>query len=244
MARVSTRTARSGSKQNYGTPDALIAEAVRRYGRPILFDLAAEPANKKNARYFAAPKLLVPPQHVVGETWIVCKVCEGKMFYGDGEGGLGFRHEDKLSCERRAYGKEKLDCDLEDDEKIWIPNTDPEAYALDALAQEWHKIPDIAGGLLWLNPPFASIEAWVVKCKEEGQLLPPNTSILFLVPAAVGSVWFLENVAKIGDRNYLKPRVPFNGEPYNKDCMIVEFHREMNGLCFVWDWKKGLVIEI
>lgn len=240
MSSVSTRRKGKQSKQDYGTPMPLILENERRYGRKIVFDLAADPLTKKHARYFAAPKLLVAPPRKDGDQ-STCTLCNEKILYRfAGNDNAGLYHIDD-----GGFGqcKDLLDKNLDDDQKIWIPNEDKEAFALDALVQSWHLIPDIAGGLLWLNPPFADIEPWVCKCKEEARLMPPNTSILFLVPAAVGSVWFLENVFGLGDRNYLKPRVPFNGESYNKDCMIVEFHRDMSGRCFVWDWRAKKVYD-
>jgi hypothetical protein len=56
MSRISTG---SKSKQDYATPTELIEKLVKRYG-PIIFDLAAEPHNKKHERYFA------PPTKVIG----------------------------------------------------------------------------------------------------------------------------------------------------------------------------------
>ncbi len=52
MAQVSSG---KNSKQDYATPDPVIEGLVRRYGKQIVFDLAAEPHNKKHSRYFAPP---------------------------------------------------------------------------------------------------------------------------------------------------------------------------------------------
>lgn len=50
MGRVSSG---AGSKQDYATPQELIASVEKRFGS-IVFDLAASPENKKHKRYFAA----------------------------------------------------------------------------------------------------------------------------------------------------------------------------------------------
>jgi phage N-6-adenine-methyltransferase len=43
----------------------------------------------------------------------------------------------------------------------------------------------------WLNPPFAKIEPWTIKCMEAGQL---GARIALLVPAGVGANWYRDYV--------------------------------------------------
>lgn len=108
----------------------------------------------------------------------------------------------------------------------------------DSLKQSWHRIE----GLCWLNPPFTFIRPWVEKCLEESR---KGANICFLVPAAVGSRWFLRYVFKEADTYFLYGRLVFTGQegkpqPYPKDCMIVHFHPKMTGLIDIWDWRKKL----
>lgn len=105
-----------------------------------------------------------------------------------------------------------------------------------SLVQEWHKIP----GNLWLNPPFDSIGPWAQKCAAESVL---GATILFLVPASIGSNWFRDYchnrslVLALNGRIAFDPLNPTWGYP--KDCMLAVFsHRHKLGCGFdVWTWQ-------
>src|SRR5262245_43821674 len=61
----------------------------------------------------------------------------------------------------------------------------------DSLKQIWSTL----SGNLWLNPPFGRIAPWVAKCADASSYAPPNNWRLFLlVPASIGSNWFVEDV--------------------------------------------------
>lgn len=59
---------------------------------------------------------------------------------------------------------------------------------LNSLEEPWHEL---AGGLLWLNPPFENLGAWAEKCRQEAAL---GARIIMLTPASVGAGWFVEQV--------------------------------------------------
>lgn len=80
------------------------------------------------------------------------------------------------------------------------------------------------GGWGWLNPPFKHIAPWAAKCHDAAQL---GAKIAFLVPASVGSNWFLDYVymehfwlALNGRPHFMRDKPNWG---YPKDCMIVFF---------------------
>lgn len=107
-----------------------------------------------------------------------------------------------------------------------------------SLVQEWHKIP----GNLWLNPPFDNIGPWAQKCASEAVL---GATILFLVPASVGSNWFRDFVYERCAVLFLNGRIHFDpANPtwgYPKDCLLGCYSpkfRPRSGHAFdIWTWK-------
>lgn len=87
----------------------------------------------------------------------------------------------------------------------------------DSLVQNWAA----HTGLHFLNPPFRHIAPWAAKCASEAAL---GARIAFLVPAAVGSVWFETHVHRRAMVLALQPRLCFDGKhPYPKDCVLCLF---------------------
>lgn len=90
--------------------------------------------------------------------------------------------------------------------------------SMNSLTVDWADW--LAGGIGWLNPPFATISPWAKKCVAEGKR---GARIILLTPASVGANWFVDvlwpNAAKVMP---LTPRLTFEGEsmPYPKDCML------------------------
>lgn len=111
----------------------------------------------------------------------------------------------------------------------------------DSLSQDWRKLK----GNLWLNPPYADIAPWAMKCSASREALH-SRRIFFLVPASVGSNWFLESIHKPiasgewGVKVYfLNGRISFDGKaPYPKDCMLVVFDGASKSGYDVWSWKE------
>lgn len=104
----------------------------------------------------------------------------------------------------------------------------------DAFTKDWageHPI-----GNLWLNPPFSNIGPWAERCKtqSDGRL----GYILFLVPASVGSNWFMDHVHNHALVLALSPRLTFEGEtaPYPKDCILAVYGMGLKGFD-VWRWN-------
>lgn len=105
--------------------------------------------------------------------------------------------------------------------------------ARDSFTVAWHEF----DGLLFLNPPFANIAPWAAKCAAEWRL---GARIAFLVPAAVGSRWFLDHVHGKAMVCPLLPRVSFDGKnPYPKDCMVCVYGEHLAGFA-PWDWRAEL----
>lgn len=99
----------------------------------------------------------------------------------------------------------------------------------DSLKQDWTKLGD---GNLWLNPPYDKITPWAKKCSES-----VGCSILFLVPASVGSDWFRNYVEPFAFTFLLSPRLCFDGKnPYPKDCILAVYQRGFTGIK-TWRWK-------
>ncbi len=99
-----------------------------------------------------------------------------------------------------------------------------------SLVQDWHRI----HGLLFLNPPFARIAPWAAKCRAEAAR---GARIALLVPAAVGSNWYRDQVHARARMYFLNGRICFDGKNgYPKDCMLAVFH-EPPGF-EIWSWRR------
>jgi phage N-6-adenine-methyltransferase len=99
-------------------------------------------------------------------------------------------------------------------------------------------------GNLWLNPPFANIEPWARKCREES--VRRDGLICMLTPASIGTDWFAEHVHSHARVLGVSPRLTFDGtapnrktgkiDGYPKDLMISLFGRATAGFD-VWKWR-------
>jgi hypothetical protein len=231
MVRLSTEN----SKQNHKTPDELMAAIEGRFG-PVVFDLAADMTNFRHARYFAPavfreiyePAKMSPVDFVSSladrgayEEEVRAAMAQA-IGSAEGKAMLGNKGNRAKKAKAGKY-------------EISVPNHDSAAVAHDSFKQSWAAISKEHRGFLFLNPEFKHIDPWADRCRTEALL---GADILFLVPAAVGSNWFLEHVYGRADRFYLNGRISFiPGEPYMKDCMIARFWECMAGREYVWDWK-------
>jgi len=100
-----------------------------------------------------------------------------------------------------------------------------------SLVQDWGQL----SGILWLNPPFNSIEPWAKKCAYHSQA--HKSRILFLVPASVGSNWFADYVHNKALVLACNPRLSFDSlHPYPKDIILACYNFSRIGFeC--WKWK-------
>lgn len=89
-------------------------------------------------------------------------------------------------------------------------------------------------GDMWLNPEFADIEPWAVKCAA----YRGRGRIFMLVPASIGANWYQENIHGRAHVVALFPRVTFvnHTTPYPKDLVLVVWNRLRGGLS-AWRWK-------
>lgn len=101
----------------------------------------------------------------------------------------------------------------------------------DALVQDWSGIP----GWAWLNPPFRHIAPWAKKASESGN------NIAMLVPASVGSNWWVKYVHRKAKVLFLNGRIAFMRDKpkwlYPKDCALVLFGKDIVPSYGVWKWK-------
>ena len=96
----------------------------------------------------------------------------------------------------------------------------------------------------WLNPPFSNIDPWAAKCAAWvcDERVVPGSRILFLVPASVGSNWWLHHVSGKARVLALSPRLTFVGckDPFPKDCALCVYERswpEQPPLVEPWRWQ-------
>ncbi len=123
-------------------------------------------------------------------------------------------------------------------------SNDPHAQAIDSLAQDWvalsRRVPP--GSLLWLNPEWSNITPWARKCFESAPHLVRRVKIAFLVPASVGSNWFLDYVFEKSYTRFLNGRLTFVGhqDAYTKDCMFSLFGADVPLRAEPWKWTETL----
>lgn len=217
-------TSGEDSKQDYETPDDLMASVEKRFGQ-VKFDLAAHRGNKKHARYFA-PEVLIEsfdPAKMNVELFVESMVAKGANL------------EKVQNAMKSLEGRKGL---------VNVKNDDTEAYALNALKQDWAllsmKFKDgDAPGLLWLNCEFGDVRTWAEKCQAEGKR---GANIVLLTPAMVGSNWYRDLIAGVSDVYHMNGRVSFDGRNvYPKDTMLSHFHGKSSGRVHVWKWKENKV---
>jgi len=221
-------TSGTESKQDYATPDSLIAAVVKRFG-PISFDLAAHAGNKKHPRYFA-------PTHFIEtiEENLKLESYHGVSIGEEGPDGItvSFVKFDK----KKGYIYEKK-----------TRNDDPEAYAKDAFAHSWAALSKKFGnehpsglGHLWLNCEFGDITPWSDRCKSEGR---DGANITLLTPMTTAN-WFRDGIAGEADAYGLSGRLSFDGKNvFPKDCLISRYGPEICGDFYLWDWQRDVICQ-
>jgi phage N-6-adenine-methyltransferase len=110
----------------------------------------------------------------------------------------------------------------------------PGGVVEDALSADWPFT-----GQMWLNPPFGGIAPWARRCREMTARRGSVARVYLLVPASVGSSWFLDDVMPHADVFLLRGRICFDGRsPFPKDCLLALYAgREETGFQ-EWDWRK------
>lgn len=136
---------------------------------------------------------------------------------------------DFLDAVERRFGKIAFDLAAHQRNKV---TEDFYSKRQDSLKQAWFRIP----GNLWLNPPFGTIPKWAKKCALEAKR---GATILFLVPASVGSEWFYEHCHKKALVLPLRGRIKFKGQSHGfmKDLMLVAYGVGKKGFQ-PWRWRE------
>ena len=102
---------------------------------------------------------------------------------------------------------------------------------VDSLDAEWtfHNFN------LWLNPPFANIQPWAAKCESIKDRLGLT---IMLVPASIGTNWYIDHVEGKSVVIGLSPRIKFIGHKhqYPKDLMLCVYGYGLHGHQ-TWRWK-------
>lgn len=103
-----------------------------------------------------------------------------------------------------------------------------------SLIQEWPR-----RGTNWLNPTYHNIPDWVDKARREAA---KGADTIMLVPASVGSNWFVNHVHNKLEVTFLNGRIVFDGEtqPYPKDCMVIRFSTKVAAGYKVWKWMHDV----
>jgi phage N-6-adenine-methyltransferase len=98
-------------------------------------------------------------------------------------------------------------------------------------------------GVVWCNPPYSNLRAWVEKALDEAQ--KDHCELLaMLVPAATDTMWFHRLVEAASVTLLLKGRVAFlkDGVPQKGNTTasaVVLFAKgQVSGELLLWDWKK------
>ena len=106
----------------------------------------------------------------------------------------------------------------------------------DALQQPWHPWCGGGKGWGWLNPPFSDLGPWTQKASAEAT---QGATLVMLVPAAPGSVWWLDHVYEQAYITWLRGRMAFVGhkDQYPKDLALLLFAPYLRGGDCIWKWR-------
>lgn len=140
------------------------------------------------------------------------------------------------------FGPIFLDAAATEDNSLGFLHFGPDSHWPDALAvKRWADGLVMANDLIWVNPPYAKIEPWAMKCVEQQAL---GCRIAMLVPAAVGSRWFNRYVRPFAYVLELTPRLTFVGHKssYPKDLILAYYCPErLTGRdAWAWAWSTSV----
>ena len=77
----------------------------------------------------------------------------------------------------------------------------------DGLSQNW------GGNIVWCNPPYSNVKAWIRKCYYEGH--KPTTIVVVLVFSRTDTKWWQNYVQHRCEVRFVKGRLKFNGSKSN-----------------------------
>jgi phage N-6-adenine-methyltransferase len=135
-----------------------------------------------------------------------------------------------LDAVEKRFGPIRVDLAAHQDNHVVERWFGPGSADVDAFAMDWAAL----AGVLWLNPPFADIEPWAKKAREDGER---GARVTMLVPAAVGSNWFARHVHHNALVLAIRPRLVFDGvNSYPKDLMLCAWGPWVAPGFDVWRW--------
>lgn len=119
-------------------------------------------------------------------------------------------------------------------------NTQARTYwdkQIDSLSRppaQWARL--TAKGWGWLNPEYTKIGPWAKRCQETREA---GGHITLLVPASVGSRWFIDYVEPSAFVLALCPRLRFVGHrtAYPKDLILAVYAPDWEPGFHSWEWK-------
>ena len=136
-----------------------------------------------------------------------------------------------LTAVKTLLGIEEFAVDLAAD----ALNTVAKKYHTEAVTQAWdHWGLDWA----WLNPPYATIEPWVLKAATA------RMNIAMLLPASVGANWWKQWVHRRAKVLFLNGRLAFIPDKptwlYPKDCALLLYGPRTAAYddYDVWTWRS------
>lgn len=137
-----------------------------------------------------------------------------------------------MSAVTKRFGRIVLDLAANEDNKQADEFYSPE---MNSLKQKWGHVKPY--GNRWLNPPFGTIAPWARKAAKTRGNLQFSNLLLLLVPASVGTNWWLDSVHDQALVLFLSPRLQFVGhsQPYIKDCALVVYGETPGYDC--WRWR-------
>ncbi len=109
----------------------------------------------------------------------------------------------------------------------------------DALKQSW-AVP--FPGAAYCNPPYGRgiTEAFLDKGYRESEA--HRQAVVMLVPAAVGSKWFVSHIVqRAAEIRFISGRLKFRGQPRNAlfDCVVVVFDPRVTAQRVTWIDARG-----
>jgi hypothetical protein len=149
-----------------------------------------------------------------------------------------------IECVEARFGRITWDAAASVDNSVVADDIDPLGERCfiegmrDAFTEDWSRI-FTRKDLVWLNPPFASIDCRWAPLVARWTTALPWLRLLFFTPASVGSEWFRKHVNHRATVLGLSPRMTFVGEkdPYPKDLLLSCFGFGVTGFD-VWRWKE------
>lgn len=145
-----------------------------------------------------------------------------------------------VNAVENRFGQIVLDLAAKDGDEVrpGMAHITPEQ---DSLKTPWPTRRHVSG-VYWLNPPFADIGPWAVKCVRWMREANPGVALALLVPASVGASWWQHAVRGCAIVYAVTPRITFVGsmQPYPKDLALAIYdprHQTPDASVLAWRWK-------